>query len=141
MRGLAAAVVMASVLGAVLTGCSVKSGGEALGSSPTWEFDIQDSNVVIDPGDSFEIAVDDNASAGDYWSIIGMPDPAVVESDGDRFEADGSGADADGGGGKRYFRFYARKAGTTTIELRNCFRGCAQPGDDHRYSMVVKVGA
>jgi predicted secreted protein len=62
-----------------------------------------------------------------------------VATHGDRYVED-SGEDTSGGGGTRYFRFEARATGSTSVELRNCYRGCADPEDEHRYEIDIKVG-
>jgi predicted secreted protein len=144
MRRLAVAVALV-LLG---TGCSVTRVGDAHPSAgdtrsgeeePAREFTIEDTSIRVGPGESFTIAVDDNASVGDLWSVSAEPDASVVESVGDDYVAD-SDEPVAGGGGTRYFRFTATRSGTTTVELRNCYRGCHDPGDDHRYELAIEVG-
>ncbi len=136
------AVLVALVLAAA--GCTVTRSGDARstgekGGEPTREFTVGDTSVRVEPGDTFVIAVDDNASVGDLWSVSTEPDAEVVSADGDHFVSD-TDEDVAGGGGTRYFEFTARASGSTSIELRNCFRGCREPGDDKRYEFAVEVG-
>jgi predicted secreted protein len=131
------AAVIALVL--LASGCTATREGEPRKKTePTWEFDLEDTDVRVEPGDTFAIVVDDNASVGDSWSLSEQPDRSVVDSAGDVYVPD-SDEKVDGGGGQRRFRFLAVRTGTTTIELRNCFRGCAEPDDDHRYVFAVEV--
>ena len=131
-----AAVIALALLAA---GCTATRAGEPRKEpEPTWEFTLEDTDVRVEAGDTFAIVVDDNASVGDMWSVSSTPDRLVVDSAGDVYVPD-SDEKVDGGGGQRRFRFRAVATGTTTIELRNCFRGCADPGDDHRYAFAVEV--
>lgn len=139
MRGFA----VVTALAVLLAGCTVTRSGEpgptgSRGDEPTWEFTVDDTSVRVEPGDTFVVAVDDNASVGDQWSVSTEPDAAVVSADGDHFVSD-TDEDVPGGGGTRYFEFTARESGNTTIELRNCFRGCHEPEDDKRYGIAVEV--
>lgn len=138
MRRFAAAVAaLALLLG---SGCSVERSGDArAGEDEPTEFTIEDTNIAVEPGESFTIAVEDNASVGDDWSLRAKPDTDVVTAGGDHYVSD-SAEDTAGGGGMRYFRFEARSAGTTSVELRNCYRGCDDPKDDHRYRIAIEVG-
>ncbi len=133
------AVLVALLL--LVTSCSVTRSGEPRsGERRPQRFTIEDTHVRVAAGDAFVIAVDDNASVGDMWSVSGQPDADVVEARGDHYEPD-SEEDVAGGGGTREFRFEALRAGTATIELRNCFRGCPEPSDDKRYAIEVEVAA
>jgi hypothetical protein len=85
--------------------------------------------VAVDPGDRFSLAVPDRgASVGDHWSLSMRPDGVVTHVRSqliagnlvDRVLGPAPG----GGGGTRYFVFDARRAGTVTITLHNCFQGC-----------------
>ncbi|HEY7593493.1 MAG TPA: protease inhibitor I42 family protein [Actinophytocola sp.] len=133
--------VVAVVVGLVLlvTSCSVTRTGEArTGERRDALFTIDDEQVRVEAGMFFAIAVDDNASVGDMWSVSEEPDPDVVDARGDHYESE-SDEDVVGGGGTRFFEFQALREGTTSLELRNCFRGCADPDDDHRYRIDVEV--
>jgi inhibitor of cysteine peptidase len=135
MRTLVVVVVLV-LLG---TSCSVTRAGDARpGEPPAREFTVEDTSIRVGPGESFSIAVEDNASVGDQWSVSAKPDSNVVRTEGDDYEPD-SDEHVTGSGGTRYFRFQALRAGTTTIELRNCYRGCHDSGDDRRYQLAVEV--
>jgi predicted secreted protein len=97
-----------------------------------------DSAVIVAVGEKFTVSVDDNASVGDLWSISEPPQAAVLSADGDHYVADSEEA-APGSGGTRYFEFTVRGTGITTIEFRNCFRGCSQAENDKRYVMSVEA--
>jgi predicted secreted protein len=135
------AAIVALVL--LAAGCTVTRHGderpaERKSREPTWEFTLEDTSLRVEPGDTFVIVVDDNASVGDMWSLSEEPDARVVDSAGDYYVSE-SDEGSVGGGGKRYFRFLAVESGTTAIELRNCFRGCADTTDDQRYAFAVEV--
>jgi predicted secreted protein len=138
MRRFAAVVTALALLGSGCAGDTGDGTGDGTGDD-TAEFTLDDTRIDVSAGESFTIAVDDNASVGDDWSLSGDPDSAVVTAQGDDYVAD-SDEDTTGGGGTRYFRFDARAAGTTTVELRNCFRGCHDPEDEHRYEIEIEVG-
>lgn len=137
MRGLAVFVAFV----AFVTSCTVtREGDPNPGERPsTREFTLDDTRIEVEPGESFTIAVEDNASVGDDWSMSGKPDAAVVTTGGDHYVAD-SEEDTVGGGGTRYFEFEARAAGTTSVELFNCYRGCDTPDGERRYEIAIEVG-
>ncbi len=87
--------------------------------------------VTVGRGDRFSLAVRDRgASVGDHWTQrTAAPDVVTVREE--RHEPAGGvlaklGGDG-GGDGTRYFVFEARRPGTTTVVLSNCFQGCT-PG-------------
>jgi predicted secreted protein len=90
----------------------------------------QDNTVVrVDTGERFSLAVPDRgASVGDSWTAKASPDGPVALHEQRMVASNLSdrliGANAGGGGGTRYFVFDARKRGTVTITLHNCFQGC-----------------
>jgi predicted secreted protein len=132
------AVIVVLVL--LASGCSqARPGSPSAGEQRRGEFTIEDTDIRVAPGESFTIAVQDNASVGDDWSLSAKPDEGVVTVGGDHYVAD-STENVDGGGGTRYFEFEARSAGSTSVELRNCYRGCADPEDEHRYEIAIEVG-
>jgi predicted secreted protein len=140
-RCVVAAVVIAAV--ALLgSGCSVeRSGGDARPErgGPA-EFTVEDRTIAVASGESFTIAVEDNPSVGDDWLLSDEPDEEIVTAEGDHYVADPEEEDTAGGGGTRYFRFEAHSVGTTTVELLNCYRGCQDPEDEHRYPIDIEVG-
>jgi hypothetical protein len=90
------------------------------------------ATVTVDRGNRFSLAVPDRgASVGDHWTTAVAPDGAAVlvhsELIGDNIVDRMIGPAAGGGGGTRYFVFDARRSGSVTITLHNCFQGC---GDD-----------
>jgi hypothetical protein len=78
-------------------------------------------------------------SGGDARPERDGPDEEIVTGEGDHYVAD-STSDAPGSGGTRHFRFEAQSAGTTTVELLNCFQGCQAPEDERRYVIDIEVG-
>jgi inhibitor of cysteine peptidase len=85
--------------------------------------------VVVDRGDRFSLSVPDRgASVGDHWTVSAEPDGTVSLARSqliagnivDRVLGPAPG----GGGGTRYFVFEARRSGTVTVTLHNCFQGC-----------------
>ncbi|MGH3761773.1 protease inhibitor I42 family protein [Actinophytocola sp.] len=137
MRQLVVAAVAVALLA---SGCVDERPGSprADADGPT-EFTIEDTSIEVGPGETFTIAVGDNASVGDDWSLREKPDADVVAIDGDYYVADPGEANTDGGGGTHYFRFTAKAAGTTSVELLNCFRGCRDPEDERRYRIDIEV--
>ncbi|MPZ81948.1 MAG: hypothetical protein GEV28_16765 [Actinophytocola sp.] len=103
------------------------------------EFSVEDTHIEVARGESFTIAVTDNASVGDKWTLSEEPDAAVVTTNGDDYVPD-SADNREGDGGTRYFLFDATAAGTTSLALFNCFQGCHQPKDERRYPIQIEVG-
>ncbi|MGW4895477.1 protease inhibitor I42 family protein [Kitasatospora sp. NPDC004240] len=132
---LAAAVVL---LLAGTAACG--SGDDPAGTGRGRVLDAQERIVDLKAGERFTVAVRDNASIGDRWRFEDpRPDPAVLTTVGDRYEAAPGAEKRDGAGGTRYFTFEGRAAGTTTITLFNCFRGLcssASPSDHDRKLLV-----
>lgn len=119
------AAVVVGVVGVVGTKVVVREVGYGT------EFAETDTSITVDAGDRFSIVVRDNASIGDDWSVRSQPDEAVVTPEGDVHVSEGGSGT--GGGGKRYFTFTARKAGTGEVELFNCSRcGTAPESKDSR---------
>lgn len=142
------ALVAATAFGLFGAGCGGGEPGtpaDRPSDSPTTaqstarEFSIHDTDIRVAPGESFSIAVPDNASAGDDWSLSKKPAAAVVSAHGDDYDGD-AGTNVNGAGGTRHFRFTAKAAGSTSLELRDCYRGCHTPKDDKRYPVRVEVG-
>ncbi|KAB8185737.1 hypothetical protein FH608_047425 [Nonomuraea phyllanthi] len=78
--------------------------------------------VEVRPGQRFSLAVADNSSVGDQWDLTAVPDPKVASFISEEHEGEGDGV---GAGGTTYFVFNGKKAGTTEIRLRDCWR-CGQ---------------
>jgi len=142
------AVLLALAL--LASGCTVMRDGSpapagtdtTTSEEPVRDFPLDDSGdspvVIVAVGEEFTVSVDDNASVGDMWSISAPPQAGVLSADGDHYVADSEEA-APGSGGTRYFEFTVRGTGITTIEFRNCFRGCTQAENDKRYVMSVEA--
>lgn len=94
-----------------------------------------DPVVRVDAGDRFSIAVPDRgASVGDWWTVKSSPEGPVALR-GERMVPSNLsdrlfGPNPGGGGGTRYFVFDAKKPGTVTITLHNCFQGCRDAQSD-----------
>ncbi|GAA1808189.1 protease inhibitor I42 family protein [Planosporangium flavigriseum] len=124
-----AAVVLVGVAGvAVVTGVQRSRHGEVHNGGTT--------TVAVERSHRFSLAVPDRgASVGDHWTAAVAPDGVVtlVRSE----QAAGNlldrliGPNIGGGAGTRYFVFDARRPGSATITLHNCFQGC---GDDRTRS-------
>ncbi|MFI1826947.1 protease inhibitor I42 family protein [Streptomyces sp. NPDC020412] len=112
-RGVLAAAV---ALVALATGC-----GESKGDSPRSHPTAQ-SQVSVDVGEVFTLAVDENASTGERWYLDSPePDASVVRSRGDDYQPDAEDADERPGvGGTRVFTFEATGAGRAEIVLLHC---------------------
>lgn len=104
--------------------------------------------LSVDRGDRFSIGVRDlGASVGDHWSAQATPEGALAGA-GRRKVSDnwldriGIGPSSDGGNaGTTYFSYDARRAGTATVTLTNCFQGCHQPSQYSRsvtWTITVK---
>jgi inhibitor of cysteine peptidase len=110
---------------AVLTLLCVLATGCAAGSAVSHYGTVvkgakgQSGTVRLAPGDRFSIAVPDNASIGDDWALVALPDPKVASYISEEHESDG---DAPGSGGTTYFVFNAKRPGTAEIRLFNCWR-------------------
>jgi inhibitor of cysteine peptidase len=80
------------------------------------------ARVELKPGQRFSLAVPENSSVGDDWSLAAMPDAKVASFISEEHESEG---DAPGSGGTTYFVFNAKRPGTTEIRLFDCWR-CGQ---------------
>ncbi|MDP4508274.1 protease inhibitor I42 family protein [Nonomuraea turcica] len=79
-------------------------------------------HVEVRPGQRFSLAVADNPSVGDDWSLVAVPDTKVASFISEEHEGEGGGP---GSGGTTYFVFNPKRPGTTEIRLFNCWR-CGQ---------------
>jgi hypothetical protein len=93
------------------------------------EVHAEGTAVAVGQGDRFSLAVPDRgASVGDHWTLSMQPEGVVVPVRSqliagnivDRILGPAPG----GGSGTRYFVLDARRAGTATVTLHNCFQGC-----------------
>jgi inhibitor of cysteine peptidase len=87
------------------------------------------SAVVVDHGHRFSLAVPDRGpSVGDHWTAAATPDGVVTLVRNEQVDGNIAawvlGPAIGGGAGTRYFVFDARRAGSVTITLHNCFQGC-----------------
>jgi hypothetical protein len=85
--------------------------------------------ITVAAGHRFSLAVPDRgASVGDHWSATVAPEGPVTlehsEQIGGNLVDRLIGPAAGGGAGTRYFVFDARRTGSVTITLHNCFQGC-----------------
>ncbi|MGC9669387.1 hypothetical protein ACNTMW_22880 [Planosporangium sp. 12N6] len=88
-----------------------------------------DGTVIVDHGHRFSLAVlDRGPSVGDHWTAAATPDGVIAlvrsEQPDDDIASWVFGPLNGGGAGTRYFVFDARRAGSVTITLHNCFQGC-----------------
>ncbi|MFI6480616.1 protease inhibitor I42 family protein [Nonomuraea sp. NPDC050663] len=77
------------------------------------------TRVEVTKGQRFSLAVPDNASVGDNWELVELPDPKVASYISEEYESEG---EAPGSGGTGYFVFNAKWPGTTEVRLFNCWR-------------------
>lgn len=75
--------------------------------------------VQVGTGQRFSLSVSDNASVGDSWELVEVPDAKVASYISKEHESAG---DAPGSGGTSYFVFNAKQAGTTEVKLFDCYR-------------------
>ncbi|NJP89051.1 protease inhibitor I42 family protein [Nonomuraea sp. FMUSA5-5] len=78
--------------------------------------------VEVRSGQRFSLSVPENASVGDSWDLVEVPDAKVASFISEEHESDGGGP---GSGGTTYFVFNGKQPGTTEIRLRDCWR-CGQ---------------
>ncbi|MER7767086.1 protease inhibitor I42 family protein [Kitasatospora sp. NPDC096140] len=128
------AVALSVVLAAALTAC----GSDGPDRGRVLRADERAVSLAV--GQRFSIAVRDNASAGDSWSIEApRPDAAVAVEVDERVDLPEEARTADGAGGTRYYTFEAKGRGTTAVTLLDCYRGlCHRPalGDEDRKRVV-----
>ncbi|SEK90096.1 protease inhibitor I42 family protein [Nonomuraea pusilla] len=120
--------VAAALLASALTGCGA---GSAVNDLGTVAKGAKGSTVRVEvrQGDRFSLAVAENASVGDHWSLEAVPDAKVASYISKEYRSDGGGT---GSGGTSYFVFNAKHAGTAEIRLRDCWRcgGAATPATE-----------
>ncbi|WP_336205466.1 protease inhibitor I42 family protein [Nonomuraea sp. LPB2021202275-12-8] len=114
IRGTAALAALALVT----VGCGAGSAVSDFGTVFTGAKG-QTTRVELGTGQRFSLAVPDNASVGDSWALVAVPDPKVASYISEEHESDGGGP---GSGGTTYFVFNAKRPGTAEIRLHNCWR-------------------
>lgn len=75
--------------------------------------------VEVGTGQRFSLAVVENSSTGDRWSLLAVPDAKVASFISKEHVSDGGGP---GSGGTSYFVFNSKQPGSTEIRLQNCWR-------------------
>lgn len=92
----------------------------------------QTAQIEVAKGQRFSLAVPDNPSVGDSWSLVAVPDAKVASFISKERESEG---DAPGSGGTTYFVFNAKHPGSTEVRLYDCWR-CGQaktpPNDESK---------
>jgi inhibitor of cysteine peptidase len=91
--------------------------------------DEASTTITVDRGGRFSLTVPDRgASIGDWWTAEIQPAGGVILARSELIYAnlvDRLVGPATGGGrGTRVFVFDARRSGSVTITLHNCYRGC-----------------
>lgn len=85
-----------------------------------------DSEVTVEVGERFRIDVRANASIGNQWRVERQPDPTVAQLVAEDYDHDARSGDADGAGGTRSYELEAVAAGSTVIELYDCYQCTSQ---------------
>jgi len=127
--GLALLIAMMAAVGCARSGGSGSSGTvsteEPMPSGEKKVFKKDQTDIKVVAGETFAIRLPQNASIGDSWRIVSAPDDSFVKESGSSMKYD-STEPAAGEGGQVEFKFKAKKPGTTTVTLYNCFRCSAQ---------------
>ncbi|MER6948588.1 protease inhibitor I42 family protein [Nonomuraea sp. NPDC000554] len=110
--------VVAALVGLLVAGCGAGSAVNDLGTVVKGAKGTTVS-VELGQGKRFSLAVADNASVGDSWTLEAVPDPKVASFISKEYRSEGGGP---GSGGTSYFAFNTKHAGTTEIKLYNCWR-------------------
>ncbi|MEV0596258.1 protease inhibitor I42 family protein [Nonomuraea cavernae] len=112
-------VLPSVVLVALLaTGCG---GGSAVSDLGTVVKGAKGATVPAElgVGQRFSLAVADDPSAGDDWSLVAVPDAKVASYISEEHRPAG---DPPGAGGTTYFVFNTKGPGSARITLRDCHR-------------------
>jgi len=134
--------VAVGLVAALAAGCTESSAPDDSLPDRGREYPVDTKRVTVGVGERFSVVVTSNASIGDNWVMRVQPDQAVLTTTGADYVPDASG-DVVGGGGREFFVFTGKAAGTTTFELYNCFRGCQSEEDLKRsvaHTVDVTVG-
>ncbi|RVX42837.1 chagasin family peptidase inhibitor I42 [Nonomuraea polychroma] len=104
-----------------VTGCG---GGSAVSDYGTVVKGAKGTTVQVElrQGQRFSLAVADNPSVGDDWSLVAAPDTKVASFISEEHESEDEGP---GSGGTTYFVFNSKRPGITEIRLFDCWR-CGQ---------------
>jgi hypothetical protein len=95
--------------------------------------------LTLDRGDRFSLAVRDHGpSIGDHWTAQ-PPAGDMISAAGHRnipfsllARIGIDTGEIGGGDGTTYFLYDARRSGTATVTLSNCYRGCTEPSPETR---------
>ncbi|MFF2542789.1 protease inhibitor I42 family protein [Kitasatospora sp. NPDC058063] len=132
--------VLAAVLAAGLTACGQDATATRSGPERGRVLGAQERSVDLAVGERFTVAVPDNTSAGDRWSVVDpRPDAAVAALADERLDLPEKSKTSDGVGGTRFYTFEAKGRGTTAVTLLNCFRSYCNlpaPSDENRKLVV-----
>jgi predicted secreted protein len=112
---------VAALLALLAAGCG---GGSAVQDYGTVVKGAKGATVraEVTPGQRFSLAVPDNPSVGDSWSLVAVPDTKVASFISEEHEREG---EAPGSGGTAYFVFNSKRPGTIEVRLFDCWR-CGQ---------------
>lgn len=136
------AAALTAVLAAGLTACGQDGPGGPGGPDRGRLLGPEERSVTLAVGERFTIAVRDNTSVGDRWSVVDpKPDAAVAALADEKLDLPEKSKTADGVGGTRFYTFEAKGGGTTAVTLLNCFRGYCNlpaPSDENR-KMIVRT--
>jgi inhibitor of cysteine peptidase len=113
-----AAVALLAMLALPAAGCG---GGSAVSDLGTVVKGAKGKTVQVELGTGrrFSLAVADNPSVGDAWTLEAVPDTKVASFISHEKRPAGEGA---GAGGTSYFVFNTKHPGTTEIKLFDCWR-------------------
>ncbi|MFJ4922328.1 protease inhibitor I42 family protein [Streptomyces sp. NPDC088725] len=121
------AAIAAAALLALATGCGSGTGEPAGGSASTTSHSVKDTSITAEPGERFTLTVDQNASTGEYWYLVGPePDSSVLVSRGQDYASDSGDEPVPGAGGRLTFTFEAKGKGTTRFTLLHCTSSTCQ---------------
>jgi predicted secreted protein len=122
------------------------SGADAGDNGAKKVFKQDQTEIRIGVGEKFAIRLPQNPSVGDSWRLVSEPDDSFVKYDGSSMKYDTPDPQP-GAAGQIEFKFKAKKAGTTTVTLFNCYRcgadstspaGQAEPAK--RLTFTIHVG-
>ncbi|MFI6595670.1 protease inhibitor I42 family protein [Nonomuraea sp. NPDC050536] len=112
---------LGALLALLIAGCGAGSAVSNLGTVVKGAKGAT-TQVSATGGERFSLAVADNPSVGDSWTLVAVPDATVASFISKEHHSQG---DAPGSPGTSYFVFNAKHPGTTEIRLHDCWR-CGQ---------------